>query len=184
MSATTETPPPSAEPATRPPRARLAVGGTVFFLGVVCPAFVPLAVLAPLPAAWKAALSGALVVGIPELLFLAAAAILGKPGFAWLAGRTKRALRRVFARFGPPARVGRARYRFGLALFVAPILFGSLLPYASEALPGFRAHRVLYGAACNLAFVASLFVLGGEFWDKLRALFIHRARAVIPPADE
>jgi hypothetical protein len=26
----------------------------------------------------------------------------------------------------------------------------------------------------------SLFVLGGDFWDKLRALFVHSARAVFP----
>jgi hypothetical protein len=26
----------------------------------------------------------------------------------------------------------------------------------------------------------SLFVLGGDFWDKLRALFVHGARAVFP----
>ena len=29
---------------------------------------------------------------------------------------------------------------------------------------------------------SSLFVLGGDFWDKLRALFLHEARAVFPPA--
>jgi hypothetical protein len=28
--------------------------------------------------------------------------------------------------------------------------------------------------------LASLFVLGGEFWDKLRALFVHGARAAFP----
>ena len=29
-------------------------------------------------------------------------------------------------------------------------------------------------------FVAGFFVLGGEFWDKLRGLFVHGARAVFP----
>jgi len=28
-------------------------------------------------------------------------------------------------------------------------------------------------------FVASLFVLGGDFWDKIRALFLHSARAQV-----
>jgi len=28
--------------------------------------------------------------------------------------------------------------------------------------------------------VASLFVLGGDFWDKLRALFVHEARVQFP----
>ena len=29
----------------------------------------------------------------------------------------------------------------------------------------------------------TIFVLGGEFWDKLRALFVHGARAVFPSGD-
>jgi hypothetical protein len=28
--------------------------------------------------------------------------------------------------------------------------------------------------------LSSLFVLGGDFWDKVRALFIYDARAVLP----
>jgi hypothetical protein len=28
----------------------------------------------------------------------------------------------------------------------------------------------------DVIFVASLFVLGGDFWDKIRALFVYRAR--------
>jgi hypothetical protein len=32
--------------------------------------------------------------------------------------------------------------------------------------------------------LVSLFVLGGEFWDKLRALFVHRARAVMPEPND
>jgi len=36
----------------------------------------------------------------------------------------------------------------------------------------------------DVVFVASFFVLGGEFWDKLRALFVHGARAVFPNTAE
>jgi hypothetical protein len=32
----------------------------------------------------------------------------------------------------------------------------------------------------DLMFVASFFVLGGDFWDKLRALFIQGAKAQFP----
>jgi hypothetical protein len=28
--------------------------------------------------------------------------------------------------------------------------------------------------------LASLFVLGGDFWEKLRSLFVHKAYAVFP----
>jgi hypothetical protein len=37
--------------------------------------------------------------------------------------------------------------------------------------------------AADLVFVASFFVLGGEFWEKLRALFVHGARAVFASTD-
>ena len=32
----------------------------------------------------------------------------------------------------------------------------------------------------DLMFLASFFVLGGEFWDKVRALFLHEAKAQLP----
>ena len=32
----------------------------------------------------------------------------------------------------------------------------------------------------DLLLLTSLFVLGGDFWDKLRALFFHQAKAVFP----
>jgi hypothetical protein len=35
----------------------------------------------------------------------------------------------------------------------------------------------------DVVFVTSLFVLGGDFWDKLRSLFVHGARAVFPSTD-
>jgi hypothetical protein len=35
----------------------------------------------------------------------------------------------------------------------------------------------VYVIGGDVLLVSSLFVLGGEFWDKLRALFVHDARA-------
>ena len=43
-----------------------------------------------------------------------------------------------------------------------------------------------YAVGGDLLLLASFFVLGGDFWDKLRSLFIYDAHAVIPekPAKE
>jgi len=41
-------------------------------------------------------------------------------------------------------------------------------------------HRLAYSKMSDLLLVASPFVLGGEFWGKLRALFIYRAKAQVP----
>jgi len=158
-----------------PPGKRLIIGGMVFVLGFMGPAFVPLVAIMNMPTEWKTALSGLLLLGIPELFMLIAVAILGRPGFDYL----KAHLLKVLA---PPERVSRARYRFGLLLFVLPLLLGWLMPYVSPWLPGYSTHPVVYGVVGDAVFLVSLWVLGGEFWDKLRALFIHEASAQLPRA--
>ena len=71
------------------------------------------------------------------------------------------------------------RYHIGLVLFVLPLLLGFLEPYLGHLIPGLAANRVVFCVACDLMFLSSLFVLGGEFWDKLRALFVHGAQSPI-----
>jgi hypothetical protein len=44
--------------------------------------------------------------------------------------------------------------------------------------------RLWVNLLADAAFLASLFILGGDFWDKLRSLFVRQARARFPaPAD-
>jgi hypothetical protein len=120
------------------------------------------------------------MLGIPELFTVFAAAVLGKPGFEYLKGRIKRAFGRFFREHGPPETVSRRRYRIGLIMFAVPLVFGWINPYAFHHLPGYEEYRLLYGLAGDILLIASLFVLGGEFWDKLRSLFVHGARAQFP----
>jgi hypothetical protein len=70
-----------------PPKGRLALGGGILVVGVVCPLFVPLVTTSALPTEWKAGLSGLLLLGIPELFMLVAVAVLGTPGFDYIKGR-------------------------------------------------------------------------------------------------
>jgi hypothetical protein len=65
-------------------------------------------------------------------------------------------------------------------MFLLPIFFGWLAPYAPHLIPKYEAHRFVVNLAGDLMFISSLFVLGGDFWDKVRALFMHGARAQIP----
>ncbi len=65
-------------------------------------------------------------------------------------------------------------------MFAVPIVFGWLAPYASDMIPGYLGKELTYGIIGDLVLLVSLFVLGGDFWDKLRALFIHGANAVFP----
>lgn len=156
---------------------RLALGGAVLAVGFLAPLFIPLVMSSELSPEWKATLSGLLLLGIPEVFMLAAVAITGKEGFESL----KRLLMRLFRKhLAPPATVSPLRYRIGLAMFLLPLLFGWLAPYVADAIPGYKAHRIEYSIFGDLLFVASLFVLGGNFWDKLQSLLIREARVELP----
>ncbi len=166
--------------ATPTPRGRMIFGTSVFVVGQLAPLAVPLVTRSDLAPGVKATLTDLLLLGVPELAILAAVAILGKAGFDALVGGVKRWLGAFFKEHGPAQQVSRTRYRFGLLLFLIPILLGWASPYVGDHLPGYDANRLMYAAAGDAIMVVSLFVLGGEFWDKLRSLFVHRATASFP----
>mgnify|MGYP006927913393 FL=1 len=72
------------------------------------------------------------------------------------------------------------RYRIGLVMFFFPILGGIFETYASHVIPHLILNRLWVDLLFDAMMVASLFVLGGSFWDKIRALFVVEARAVFP----
>jgi len=155
---------------------RFRVGLTIFIAGFAAPLAIPLVTSSDLATGWKTAIAGALAVGVPEVMMVVAAAVMGKEGFAEL----KRRFGRFLKKHGPPERVNLGRYRIGLVMFTLPLLLGWLGPYVRHHLPGFESHAMLWHVGGDLVFFASLIVLGGEFWDKLRALFVHGAWAVFP----
>lgn len=159
---------------------RLIMGVAVWAAGVALSlAMIPVVNASGLADGLKATLNGILVLGVPKLFLIVAIAIMGKPGFAYLKSLMGSHLRR----YAPPATVSPLRYRVGLIMFVTLIVLGSLGPYvAADALPTLQANRRLFALAGDLLLLTSLFVLGGDFWDKLRALFIREAKVVFPQA--
>lgn len=157
-------------------RWRLRLGMAIFVIGFLSPLLIPLVTASDLPTKWKTIISGALAVGIPELFSIVAIAIMGKPGFNYIKERFFAFLKK----HGPADRVGRTRYRIGLVMFLLPIFFGWLAPYAPHLIPGYEPHRFAVNLAGDVLFISSLFVLGGDFWDKVRALFSHEAKVQMP----
>ena len=155
---------------------RFKVGVIILVVGFAAPLAIPLVTFSGLPTSWKTAISGALAVGVPEIMMVVAAAVMGKAGFA----RLKQLFARVLRKHGPPERVSRTRCHVGLTMFSLPLLLGWLGPYLHQYLPGYDSHPMFWHVGGDLIFAASLLVLGGDFWDKLRALFVHGARAVFP----
>ena len=159
---------------TEQPRAgwRFRLGLIVLVVGWLSPLCIPLITATELPTRWKTIISGALAVGIPEVFTVAAIAIMGKSGYNLIKERIFSFLKK----HGPPDRVSLTRYRIGLVMFVLPVIFGWLGPYGVHLIPGYETHRFVVSLIGDVMFVASLFVLGGDFWDKIRALFSHSAR--------
>lgn len=147
-----------------PPQSRLFLGGAVFITGLFSPLAIPLVTDSNLAIEWKTMLSAMLALGIPEVFMLIAVAILGKQGFDYLKSYLWKAIR-------PADKVSSTRYRIGLVLFFTPLLFGWLHPYLEWWIPELGVYRVKLAIAGDILFASSLFVLGGNFWLKLKLLF-------------
>ena len=153
------------------------IGGIVFAFGFLSPLLIPLVLMLPLPAALKTVLATGLVFGIPEIMAFIAVIIMGREGFQDL----KRMLWGFLKKAAPPDRVGRVRYRIGLVMFTLPLLFAWLGPYLEHWMPDRQGHNIIFFVCGDFLFISSMLVLGGQFWGKLRALFIWQASNEIPP---
>jgi len=151
---------------------RFRLGLIILSVGWLSPLLIPVLSRTSLTAEWKTIISGLLAVGIPEVFTVAAIAVMGKSGYNLI----KERIFSFFKKHAPPDRVSLTRYRIGLVMFVLPIVFGWLGPYGAHKIPGYETHRFAVSLIGDLMFVASFLVLGGDFWDKIRSLFIHRAR--------
>ena len=156
---------------------RLKLGAGLFGLSIVLPLVgVPLVTALGLSAARTATVSGVLLMGA-EVLGLCAVAVMGKSGYAYIKNRVLGFLKR----HGPPKQVSRLRYTIGLVMFSVPVLFGWVSVYAAELIPAFTRTPFRYALGGDLLLLASLFVLGGNFWDKLRSLFVYDAEVRFAP---
>jgi hypothetical protein len=117
-----------------------------------------------------ASVSGALLVGA-EVLGVCAVAVMGKSGYAFIKNRVFGFLKQ----HGPPQKVSHSRYNIGLVLFCVPFLFAWLSPYISKSVPVLLSSPLPFAIGGDILILVSLFVLGGDFWDKIRSLFIHNA---------
>jgi len=160
----------------KPPKNRLIPGAIIFIIGFLSPVFIPLVIASNLSAGFKSVLTGLLAFGIPELFMIIAAGVLGKPGFNYL----KRFLLVLLKRYGPPDIVSKTRYTIGLIMLFIPILIALILPYIFSHITFITEYYLIISISSDILLIISLFVLGGDFWDKLRGLFIREARINLP----
>lgn len=155
---------------------RLTLGVSMLLLSIIMPvAGIPAVTSLDLSVTMKTTLSGGLLIG-GEVLGVLAIAVMGKPGYVYIKSRFFGFLKR----HGPPDEVSRSRYNIGLVMFCTPILFGWISIYAADYIPGFSQNPLPYAIGGDLLLLVSLFVLGGDFWDKIRALFVYDAEVHFP----
>ena len=66
-------------------------------------------------------------------------------------------------------------------MFTLPLLYVLIWPYLGHAVSVLNFEGIFLPIIGDTLFFASLFVLGGDFWDKLRVLFVHSAKVTIEP---
>ena len=153
---------------------RLRLGTIILVASFCSPILIPLVANSNLNTEWKTALSGLLAFGIPELGAIIAVAIMGKPGFEMIKNRVLARLKHL----RPAETVSLTRHRIGLLMFCLPLLYGWLEPYVRGLFFESALHWSL-SLTGDLIFIASFFVLGGGFWEKIRALFLHGESALV-----
>jgi hypothetical protein len=159
---------------------RIKSGAALFGLSILLPVSgVPLVASLGLSTAMTASISGALLVGA-EVLGVCAIAVMGKSGYAFIKNRVLGFLKQ----YGPPRKVSRTRYNIGLVIFCVPLLLGWLSPYISTLVPDLLTYPLPFAIGGDILILVSLFVLGGDFWDKIRSLFIHNAEVRFEPTSD
>jgi hypothetical protein len=121
---------------------------------------------------WKAFILTIFWVSAP-LMKLSSIAIMGKASYLWI----KYQMHYVYHRITKPHDVSPLRYNIGLVLFVLPFIPNYIISYTPHLLPTSTTFHYITIVTADVIFLASLFVLGGDFWDKLRALFVYSAKA-------
>ena len=156
-----------------PPRAR----GWKFYIGLALfvYSFGTIGIAAVVPFLFSPTLAATLVtcvVASGEIGFWVSAALLGKPFIDAL----KAKLAALFVRQVSPAPrpISKRRHVFGLVLFSLSFV----TYYIAMATPFLRLEKstelraiVVVAITGELLFVSSLFVLGGEFWGRIKALY-------------
>jgi hypothetical protein len=155
---------------------RFRLGLTFFVLGWICPLFVPLVTRSNLSTEAKTIFSGILLVGIPEIFSVISIVFLGKDGFNYI----KERIFTFFKKIVPQGEVSRTRYRIGLFMLFCHVIYANLIFYSPSFIKGYGENGMVMNVCAEVLFIVTLFVLGGNFWEKLRALFIYDAKVQTP----
>ncbi len=143
-------------------------GMTFLLLSLFLPLIGFLIPLLDLPISITTVLMGALTVGGPEIMIALAVIFLGKTHILYLKSKVWKVFRKK--RIPPP--VSKGRYYFGLTVLLMSGLPLYLDAYFPGIMPKNEAFRYFLLVSADLTFVLSFFILGANFCEKFKRLFI------------
>jgi hypothetical protein len=125
-----------------------------------------------------------LIVGVfwltAPIMKITSVGILGKPSYLYI----KSIFRHRIVKVIKPYHASRLRYNIGLFLFCLPLIPTYIMAYAPQFFAANFYLKLILNISFDLIFIVSLFVLGGDFWDKLKALFTFSARVKFEKKDD
>lgn len=164
---------------------RRIVGITLFVLHLILPVIA--LVLVPilgLPTGVSSAVIGLSVVGGPDVLLIAAIAVLGKDGVAELMGKLGSVVRRVTKWDAVTER----RYRIGTWVLLISLLLPTVILFVwhdsvkeIDGQPGWAFWLLL---ASTFGFIGAVMSMGAPFWLRVQAVFTWDAEIIIPDPDD
>lgn len=145
------------------------IGMVCIGLSIISPLLALFVPLLGLSAGVSATLVGVLLLGGPEVFLVLGAILAGKEAVQAI----KSKVMSLFKREGPPRPVSRARYNFGLILLVASLVATWILAYAGLVIDVelTQSTELIINAAIDAVVIVSFFILGEQFWEKLKRLF-------------
>ncbi len=121
---------------------------------------------------WKGFVLAAFWISAP-IMKITSIAILGKASYNWINYK----IHYIYHHVAKPHQVTPLRYNIGLVLFILPFLPNYMISFMPHLFYIDITMRYIIIIISDIIFITSLFVLGGDFWDKLRALFVYTAKA-------
>ena len=171
----------TAHPARATPAWRRLLGVSLFTLSLVLPLlaliFVP---LLGLPEGVNTVLIGLSLVGGPDVLLIAAIALLGKDGVAEITSKLGAWVKRI-TRWDA---VTRTRYVAGLWIASISLLLPTLLLFfwtdSITTIDGAAGWGFWVLLGSTFAFIGAVIAMGEPFWARIQALFTWEARVELP----
>jgi hypothetical protein len=164
-------------------RRRRALGVGLFVLHLILPllALVLVPILG-LPAGTNAVLMGASVVGGPDILLIAAIAVLGKDGVSELMSKLGSGVRRLTKWDA----VTKRRYTVGMWVLAVSLVLPTMILFfwnssieGIDSQPGWGFWVLL---ASTFAFIGAIMCMGAPLWLRIQAIFTWDAEITILPA--